>query len=329
MKPLRIPTAAEALPGRSERMRVPDTHFVNRHRLEPPFPDGLRTAMFGMGCFWGAEKKFWQLPGVYTTAVGYAGRPHAEPDVPRSVHGHDRPQRGRARRVRSREGSLRGTAEGVLGEPRSDAGDAPGQRRRHAVPLGHLLLRRRAAARRRGVAERVPAAADEGRLRADHDRDPAGAGVLLRRGLPPAVPREESGRLLRPRRHRRQLPGRRRRDDSPSTQRPASSGRVSACSTRFRSIRSSTRLPGTCGNRVRSSSRPSPAPARRRACRRRCCADGPVILLQPRRVAARAIAQRIADERGWTHRRAKSAGRSGSSAASARGRSCWSPPKAC
>jgi peptide-methionine (S)-S-oxide reductase len=72
MKSLRIPTSAEALPGRSERMRVPDTHFVNRHRLEPPFPDGLRTAMFGLGCFWGAEKKFWQVPGVYSTAVGYA-----------------------------------------------------------------------------------------------------------------------------------------------------------------------------------------------------------------------------------------------------------------
>jgi len=73
MKPLRMPTPAEALPGRSERMRVPDAHFVNRHRLEPPFPEGYRTALFGMGCFWGAEKKFWSLPGVYSTAVGYAG----------------------------------------------------------------------------------------------------------------------------------------------------------------------------------------------------------------------------------------------------------------
>jgi len=72
MKSLRIPTAAESLPGRSERMRVPETHFVNRHRLEAPFPEGLERAMFGMGCFWGAEKKFWQQPGVYSTAVGYA-----------------------------------------------------------------------------------------------------------------------------------------------------------------------------------------------------------------------------------------------------------------
>jgi len=53
-------------------MPVPDRHFVNGHRLDAPFPDGLSRAMFGMGCFWGAEKKFWQLPGVYTTAVGYA-----------------------------------------------------------------------------------------------------------------------------------------------------------------------------------------------------------------------------------------------------------------
>jgi peptide-methionine (S)-S-oxide reductase len=73
MKTLRIPSPSEALPGRSERMLVPAAHFVNHHRLEPPFPDGMKTAMFGMGCFWGAEKKFWSLPGVYSTAVGYSG----------------------------------------------------------------------------------------------------------------------------------------------------------------------------------------------------------------------------------------------------------------
>ncbi|HEY7499860.1 MAG TPA: peptide-methionine (S)-S-oxide reductase MsrA [Vicinamibacterales bacterium] len=69
----RMPPKEQALPGRSERMDVPDTHHVNGARLTPPFPDGLQRALFGMGCFWGAEKKFWQLPGVYTTAVGYAG----------------------------------------------------------------------------------------------------------------------------------------------------------------------------------------------------------------------------------------------------------------
>jgi len=68
----RMPSPQNALPGRAEKMAVPPAHHVNRARLEPPFPDGLETAMFGMGCFWGAEKKFWALKGVYTTAVGYA-----------------------------------------------------------------------------------------------------------------------------------------------------------------------------------------------------------------------------------------------------------------
>ena len=67
-----IPGKSEALPGRAERMPVSDAHFVNTHRLSPPFPDGLAKAMFAMGCFWGAERKFWQLDGVYSTAVGYA-----------------------------------------------------------------------------------------------------------------------------------------------------------------------------------------------------------------------------------------------------------------
>jgi peptide-methionine (S)-S-oxide reductase len=72
-KPKTIPSKAEALPGRADQMPVPDAHFVNQHRLTPPFPDGLQRALFGMGCFWGAEKKFWSVPGVYSTAVGYAG----------------------------------------------------------------------------------------------------------------------------------------------------------------------------------------------------------------------------------------------------------------
>jgi len=70
---LRTPQPAEALPGRTETMPVPEAHYVNGHPIAPPFPAGLEQAMFGMGCFWGAERKFWQAPGVYTTAVGYAG----------------------------------------------------------------------------------------------------------------------------------------------------------------------------------------------------------------------------------------------------------------
>jgi len=70
----RMPAAEDALPGRPERpFAVPARHFVLDAPLEPPFPEGFQCAMFGMGCFWGAERKFWQADGVYTTAVGYAG----------------------------------------------------------------------------------------------------------------------------------------------------------------------------------------------------------------------------------------------------------------
>jgi len=73
-KPIAVPTAAEALPGRSTEIPTARTHFVNGHPLKPPFPQGLETAVFALGCFWGAERKFWQLgEGVYVTAVGYAG----------------------------------------------------------------------------------------------------------------------------------------------------------------------------------------------------------------------------------------------------------------
>ena len=71
-KKVAMPSPQEALPGRSESMPVPDKHYVNGNPLKPPFPEGMEMAMFGMGCFWGAERKFWQLDGVFVTAVGYA-----------------------------------------------------------------------------------------------------------------------------------------------------------------------------------------------------------------------------------------------------------------
>jgi peptide-methionine (S)-S-oxide reductase len=65
--------AESTLPGRAEKMPVPEKHFVNGNRIVPPFPEGMQQAVFGMGCFWGAERLFWKIPGVYSTAVGYAG----------------------------------------------------------------------------------------------------------------------------------------------------------------------------------------------------------------------------------------------------------------
>ena len=72
-KPLDLPTEAEALPGRAEPIPTSDTHFVNGRKLHGPYAEGLETAEFAMGCFWGVERIFWKVPGVYVTAVGYSG----------------------------------------------------------------------------------------------------------------------------------------------------------------------------------------------------------------------------------------------------------------
>jgi peptide-methionine (S)-S-oxide reductase len=91
-KPMKIPTAAEALPGRSTPIPTAPTHWVNGNSIKPPFPAGMETAIFGLGCFWGAERTFWQLPGVYATAVGYAGGPTPNPtyqEVCSGMTGHN------------------------------------------------------------------------------------------------------------------------------------------------------------------------------------------------------------------------------------------------
>ena len=87
-----MPAPDQALPGRSTAMAVPDRHYVNGNPLTPPFPAGLELALFGLGCFWGAERKFWQQPGVYSTAVGYAGGYTPNPtyqEVCSSLTGHN------------------------------------------------------------------------------------------------------------------------------------------------------------------------------------------------------------------------------------------------
>ncbi len=109
---LKMPTRQEALPGRAERMAVPAKHFVLGTPLEPPFPSGMELALFGMGCFWGAERMFWKLKGVYSTSVGYAGGYTPNPtyrEVCSGLTGHTEvvrvvfdPQEGQLRRRCSR-----------------------------------------------------------------------------------------------------------------------------------------------------------------------------------------------------------------------------------
>ena len=87
-----LPSPEEALPGRATPMPVINRHFVNGHPIAPPFPEGLQLALFGLGCFWGAERKFWQAPGVYSTSVGYAGGPTPNPtyeEVCSGLTGHN------------------------------------------------------------------------------------------------------------------------------------------------------------------------------------------------------------------------------------------------
>ena len=91
-KKLEIPPPEEAHPGRDTPIPVAAAHYVNGRPLAPPYPDGLELAMFGMGCFWGAERGFWQAPGVFTTAVGYAGGPTPNPtyeEVCSGLTGHN------------------------------------------------------------------------------------------------------------------------------------------------------------------------------------------------------------------------------------------------
>jgi peptide-methionine (S)-S-oxide reductase len=87
-KKSQMPRSEDALPGRAETMPVPPAHFVNGHPLEPPFPEGLEQAVVAMGCFWGAERVFWQAEGVYTTAVGYTGGFTPNPTYHEVCSGH-------------------------------------------------------------------------------------------------------------------------------------------------------------------------------------------------------------------------------------------------
>ena len=130
---------ADALPGRTDQtMPVPDAHYVNGHPLQGPWPDGFQTAVFGLGCFWGAEKLFWETPGVWSTAVGYAGGYTPNPTYEEVCSGRT----GHAEVVLVVFDPAVVTYEQLLKAFWEDhdptPGHAPGQRRRHAVPQRDL-----------------------------------------------------------------------------------------------------------------------------------------------------------------------------------------------
>ena len=137
-----LPSHADALPGRPEAVAVPDRHAVLGTPLAGPLPDGSREAVFGLGCFWGAEKTFWQTPGVISTAVGYAGGLTPNPTYGEVCTGRT----GHAEVVRVVFDPARisyGELLRIFWRITTDAGDAPGQRPGLSVPLGDPRLRRR------------------------------------------------------------------------------------------------------------------------------------------------------------------------------------------
>jgi hypothetical protein len=136
------------------------------------------------------------------------GRHDPEPHLRGGVLGSHRPRRGRPGRLRPGRPALRGATPGLLGVPRPHPGHAAGQRRRHPVPLRHLHHLRRAGGAGAGQPGPVPGRAAGRGVRRDHHRDRPCRPLPLRRGVPPAVPLEEPGRLLRPRRHWRGVPER-------------------------------------------------------------------------------------------------------------------------
>ncbi len=199
----------EALPGRAERpYPVPERHAVNGNPLEGPYPDGFEVAIVGLGCFWGAERKFWQTEGVWVTAVGYTGGFTPNPTYEETCTARTGHTEAVLIVFDPKVISYAGDPHQVLGDPRPHDRQPAGRGHRHPVPVGDLHHHRRAGEDRAGVGQHLPGCADQGRPRRDHHRDRPSRGVLLRRGLPPAVPVQGPARLRLPRRDRREVPAR-------------------------------------------------------------------------------------------------------------------------
>ena len=171
-----MPSPERALPGRAEPMPIPERHFVNGAPLTPPWPEGTKTAIFGLGCFWGAEKAFWTLPGVVSTAVGYAGGYTPNPTYREACSG----KTGHAEVVLVAYDPSRIAYEELLRVFWESHDPTQGMRQGNDVGTQYRsavhTTDAEQTARGGGLAPRVPGAPRRGRLRPDHDGDPRGAG---------------------------------------------------------------------------------------------------------------------------------------------------------
>ena len=206
------------MPGRAEQMTVTSPHLVLGTEITPPFPERLETAVFGMGCFWGAERKFWSLPGVYTTAVGYSGGFTPNP----TYHEVCRGRTGHAEVVLVVFDPTQISYEQLLGAFFEGHDPTQGMRQGNDVGTQYRSAVYTTTPEQAELAE-VVAARFAGVLGVGgpgegHDRDRTRRGLLLRRALPPAVSRGEPRWILRPGRDRYLVsrgPGRRLRGPSP------------------------------------------------------------------------------------------------------------------
>ena len=192
-----IPAQDEALPGRNTPLPITGKHFVNGSNIKQPATGGLEEAVFGLGCFWGAERKFWQIPGVVTTAVGYAGGHTPNATYEEVCSGRT----GHTEVVRVVYDPNKVSYETLLKAFWESHDPTQGMRQGNDVGTQYRSAIYYTTDAQKKVAEdskrRYQEALERGASRRHHHRDSRCAGVLLRRGVPPAVPREESERLLR------------------------------------------------------------------------------------------------------------------------------------
>ena len=208
-KKIEMPARRRRASGAADADPTARQHFVNGHTLQGPYPEGMAKAMFGLGCFWGAERKFWELgDGIYTTAVGYAGGYTPNPtyeEVCSGQTGHNEvvlvvydPKKISYERLLKTFWESHDPTQGMR------QGNDVGTQYRSGIYVYSPEQRAAAEASRASYAKSL-GCRGHGR---DQHRNRRRAAVLFRRGLSPAVPGEESARLLRSRRHRRELPDR-------------------------------------------------------------------------------------------------------------------------